>query len=75
MLGPLQTFHGGSALTGFSDQVSFQDVARITQSHETVAYVKVWHNDQLVTGNQALLLRGLTLDTYRAPVRPGGSLD
>lgn len=71
MLGPLQSYHGASALTGFSDQVNFQDVARITQNHETVAFVKVWHNGKLVNGNQPLFLRGLTLDSYR---RPGGGL-
>ena len=72
MLGPLQSFHSASALTGFSDSVGFQDVARITQSHETVAFVKLWHGDRLVDGNATLLLRGLTLDTYHAPIRMGG---
>lgn len=71
MLGPLQSYHSAAALTGFSDQVNFQDVARITQNHDTVAFVKVWHNGKLVSGNQTLFLRGLTLDTYR---QPGGGL-
>ena len=67
MLGPLQSFRSASALTGFSDQVTFQDVARISQSTETVAFVKLWHSEKLVSGNHTLLLRGLTLDNYRRP--------
>ncbi len=74
MLGPLQQFH--NPLTGFSDHVSFQSVAAITQSHERVAYVNLWHNDQLVQGTETLMLRGLTLDRYSRPFpRPGGSWD
>lgn len=64
LLGPIQPFRSETPLTGFSDQVTFQDVARITQSHETVAFVKLWHNDQLIEGTQTLYLRGLTLDSY-----------
>jgi Ca2+/Na+ antiporter len=75
MLGPLQSFRTASALTGFSDSVGFQDVARITQSHETVAFVKAWHNERPITGNETLFLRGLTLDTYRAPGHPGGRFE
>ncbi len=52
------------ALTGFSTEVSFQQVARITQSNEIVGYVQVWHNDRPVKGGQTLLLRGLTLERY-----------
>lgn len=63
-LGPMQSIRTAMPLTGFSDQVTFQDVARITQSHETIAFVKVWHNDQLIEGTQTLYLRGLTLDRY-----------
>lgn len=63
-LGPMQSLRTAPPLTGFSDQVTFQDVARITQSHETIAFVKVWHNDQLIEGTQTLYLRGLTLDRY-----------
>jgi transglutaminase-like putative cysteine protease len=73
LLGPLQAYRGASALVGFSDQVSFQDVARITQSHESIAFIKVWHNDQPVVGENTLLLRGLTLDHYDPPSRPGGA--
>jgi transglutaminase-like putative cysteine protease len=67
MLGPLQSYRSASALTGFSDQVSFQDVARITQNHDTIAFVKLWQNGKVVGGNQTLFLRGLTLDNYRRP--------
>lgn len=71
MLGPMQSFRSAAALTGFSDQVTFQDVARITQNHDTIAFVQVWHDEKLVSGNQSLYLRGLTLDTYR---QSGGAL-
>jgi len=63
LLGPLQ-FRPAQTLTGFSEQVSFQQVARITQNTEEVATVKVWHNDKLVKGGEPLLLRGMTLDVY-----------
>ena len=70
VLGPLQQFH--NPLTGFSDRVSFQSVAAITQSHEKVAFVQLWHNDQLIPGTETLMLRGLTLDRYGRPIpRPG----
>ncbi|HSZ56507.1 MAG TPA: DUF3488 and transglutaminase-like domain-containing protein, partial [Tepidisphaeraceae bacterium] len=71
--GPIR-FPGDNPLTGFSEHVSFQSVARITQSHETVAFVKVFRNDRLVQGSETLLLRGLTLDRYTGPTR-GGSWD
>ena len=63
LLGPLQ-FKPTRALTGFSEQVGFQQVARITQNFAKVADVYVWHNDKPVAGTQPLLLRGLTLDYY-----------
>ncbi|MEA2708256.1 MAG: protein-glutamine gamma-glutamyltransferase, partial [Phycisphaerales bacterium] len=63
LLGPLQ-FKPTRALTGFSEQVGFQQVARITQNYAKVASVYVWHNDKPVEGSQSLLLRGLTLDYY-----------
>ncbi|HSU67601.1 MAG TPA: DUF3488 and transglutaminase-like domain-containing protein [Tepidisphaeraceae bacterium] len=74
-LGPMQPFRNSTALTGFSDTVSFQDVAKITQNHETVAFVKVWKGDQLVAGTETLFLRGLTFDKYHKPDSPGGSWD
>jgi hypothetical protein len=63
LLGPLQ-FRPSRALTGFSEQVTFQQVARITQNAARVADVRVWHNGTPVDGTAPLLLRGLTLDFY-----------
>ena len=74
LLGGMQSYRLAPPLTGFSEQVSFQDVARITQSHETVAFIKLWHGGEPVTG-EPVFLRGLTLDTYRPPVAEGGPWD
>lgn len=63
LLGQLQ-FRPTQALTGFSDQMSFQQVARITQNQEIVAYVQLWKNDRPIRGTDTLLLRGITLDVY-----------
>src|SRR4051812_18537197 len=63
LLGPLQ-FKATRALTGFSEQIGFQQVARITQNTAHVADVQVFHNGKLVDGTQSLYLRGLTLDFY-----------
>jgi hypothetical protein len=63
LIGPLR-FKPAQTLTGFSDQVSFEQVARITQSNEEVARVIVERNGQAVDGNELLLLRGITLDVY-----------
>ena len=62
MLGPRFTLD--NPLSGFSDHVSFQSLAKITLNHERIAFVKVWHNGQLVQGSQSLLLRGFTFDEY-----------
>jgi len=51
-------------LTGFSDQVSFQQVAKITQNNDLVATVKIWKDGQLMPYSGPLLLRGVTHDTY-----------
>lgn len=79
MLGPLQ-FRSGESLTGFSDEVSFQQVAKIQQNNTEVAHVAVWKDDQPVNGSVVLLLRGMVLDKYdtangayrwlRAPPQP-----
>lgn len=53
-----------NTLTGFSDQVSFQQVARITQNNDVVATVKVWKDGKRVEGGQPLLLRGVTHEVY-----------
>ena len=53
------------AMTGFSDQVSFQDVARITQNESQVAWVTVTKNGQPWGGNgEIIYLRGSCPDTY-----------
>jgi hypothetical protein len=62
-------FFGGrqlheQALTGFSTEVSFQQVARIAQSNEIVAYARVSKDDKPVSGGDTLLLRGMTLEQY-----------
>jgi transglutaminase-like putative cysteine protease len=60
-------------LTGFSDRVGFQQVARIQQNEQVVAHVRVHHNGQLVEGTEPLLLRGVTLDAYTGNSQgPGG---
>lgn len=64
LLGPLQ-FRPSQTLTGFTDQpLSFQQVARITQNPQIVAYVTVWKDDRPVEGTMQLLLRGKTLQVY-----------
>ncbi len=57
-------FRPSQTLTGFNDQVSFQQVARITQNEEKVADVRVSKNGVPVEGTDTLLLRGVTLDVY-----------
>ncbi len=63
LLAPLQ-FRPSQALTGFSDQVSFQNIARIQQSTEEVARVRLSRDNKPVT-IAPLLLRGTTLDVYK----------
>ncbi len=57
-------------LTGFSEEVNFDQVARITQNNDVVAYVKLFHMEQgslqKVNGSQPLFLRGVTLDSYQS---------
>jgi transglutaminase-like putative cysteine protease len=63
LLGPMP-LRPDRALTGFSEHVEFEQVARITQNDTRVADVKVWRNGRPVDGSQPLLLRGLALDYY-----------
>lgn len=63
LLGQLQ-FRQNQTLVGFSDQVDFQQVAKIQQNREIVAYVRVAHNGKPVDGTRTLLWRGVTLDRY-----------
>jgi len=62
-LGPLQT-SPSKALSGFNDQVGFQDIAHITKSEDVVARVELYHNNDRVVHPTQLLLRGSVLDTY-----------
>jgi hypothetical protein len=59
----------GQILTGFSDTVSFQNVARISQNSEQVARVRVTRGGEPFRG--LLVLRGLTLDHYTGPGEVG----
>ncbi len=59
-----------SAVTGFSDRVSFGTINSIKQNEEVVAHVTLWRNDKPVAGTEpVLLLRGVTLDVYGAERR------
>jgi transglutaminase-like putative cysteine protease len=51
-------------LAGFSEHVDFQQVAKIAQSNEPIATVKVWHDGQIASGTETLLLRGMTLNDF-----------
>ncbi len=63
LFGALQ-FRPSQSLTGFSDEVSFQNIARITQNDEKVAEVFVWKGGKPLMGTETLLLRGVALDVY-----------
>jgi transglutaminase-like putative cysteine protease len=63
LLGPLQ-FKPSETLSGFTDNVSFQRIAEISQNTAKIAWVRVSKNGVLVHGSEPLLLRGLTLDVY-----------
>jgi protein-glutamine gamma-glutamyltransferase len=52
------------AVTGFSDQMSLDEVAKIDQNDQIVAAVKVTQNGQPWGGTEPLLLRCMTLDQY-----------
>ncbi|MCS7034463.1 MAG: DUF3488 and transglutaminase-like domain-containing protein [Phycisphaerae bacterium] len=60
---PLQ-FRASQSLTGFSDEVSFNNIAQITQNSQLVARVRVWRNGNPVQGTAPLLLRGRTYNIY-----------
>src|SRR3954470_9564738 len=51
VLGQLQ-FRPPSALTGFSDRVSFDQINQIKQNEEVVAHLIVWRNSEAVEGTQ-----------------------
>ena len=57
-------FKSSEAVTGFSGEVSFQQIARITQNPVPVAYIELLRDGRPVEGGQTLYLRGNTLDLY-----------
>ena len=62
-LGQLQ-WRPQEAMTGLSDQVNFQQFAKIAQNNDEVGTVKVWRDGVAASGAQPLWLRGVTLDYY-----------
>lgn len=72
LFGPAQ-FRASQSLTGFSDSVSFQNVARITQNTQEIAKVTATRLDVPYQG--ILLLRGVTLDTYTGDGKAPGLPD
>lgn len=74
LLAPLQT-KNTETLSGFSDSVSFQNIARIAQNNEVVAHVRVWHNGKPVSGTHTLWLRGTTLNVYHGGTGNGNDHD
>jgi protein-glutamine gamma-glutamyltransferase len=62
-LGPMQA-SPSEALSGFNDQVGFQDISRITKSEDVVARVELYRNGEKVIHPTHLLLRGSVLDAY-----------
>jgi transglutaminase-like putative cysteine protease len=77
MLVPIQG-QAQAVLTGFSEEVKFDTVARITQNDEVVGYLEVWKHDDAgetkVVNQEEQLLRGVTLDSYH-PDGPRGEWD
>jgi protein-glutamine gamma-glutamyltransferase len=63
MFGQLQ-LKQSQAMTGFTESVSFESVARITQSNAVSAYVELSVNGVADRGGRTLYLRGSTLDLY-----------
>jgi Ca2+/Na+ antiporter len=53
-----------NTLTGFSEEVSFQQVAKITQNDDVVGTVKVWKDEKLQPIAAPLMLRGTTHNYY-----------
>jgi transglutaminase-like putative cysteine protease len=63
LFGPLQQTPA-QALSGFNDQVGFQELAHITRNEEVVARVELYKSNVKVTHPGPLLLRGSVLDSY-----------
>jgi transglutaminase-like putative cysteine protease len=63
MFGQIQ-WRSRDTLTGFNPQVGYQEVARLAQSNEPVATVKIYRDGQIMTPEGSLYLRGLTHEYY-----------
>jgi hypothetical protein len=63
MFGQLQ-WKPKNTMTGFSEQVSFQNVAKISQNDDVVGTVKIWKGDDLQGFHEPIFLRGATHDYY-----------
>jgi transglutaminase-like putative cysteine protease len=63
LFGPLQA-SPAQALSGFNDQVGFQEIAHITRSEDVVARVELYLNNEKVVHPTSMLLRGSVLDEY-----------
>jgi hypothetical protein len=63
LLGPMQ-IRPAQPLVGFSNEVGFENIARIQQNDEKIAEVQLSHNGKPARWAGPLLLRGVTLDTY-----------
>ena len=59
-----RSFTAAQAVTGYSGDMGFQDIARITQNNEIVGYVEVLRNGQPIGPGEILYLRGNTMDRY-----------
>lgn len=60
-------FRASSTMTGFSDSMSFQDVARLTQNTTEVGYVEIQRNGQSFgSSGEPIYIRGSVLDHYNA---------
>jgi Ca2+/Na+ antiporter len=63
MFGQLQ-WKPKNSMTGFSEQVNFQNVAKIAQNDEVVGTVKIWKANELQSYHEPIFLRGVTHDYY-----------
>ncbi|HEX8323789.1 MAG TPA: DUF3488 and transglutaminase-like domain-containing protein [Tepidisphaeraceae bacterium] len=61
-------FQPSQTMTGFSDQIDFQDVARIQQNDAQIAWVTVRKNRQPWGAGEVIYLRGNVCDTYVSDV-------
>lgn len=59
-----QQFRSSEAVSGFSGEVSFQEIARIRQNTTPVGYLEYLRDDRPVEGTETLYLRGNTVDLY-----------